>query len=1086
MEFYNKCEHHFPELVRNQGERLHQNSKVKVFRSQLEEVGSTVYDGQDYKVLMRWMYFKSYQGLEVSCDCFEFKRFDYCPHSWATIIAVNNDLFPEAANSLEKIEVTAKESTIIPTQPSVKLNLKQDFTHSTLKSLERAINKKKVLKEQLTQSNKAPQKNEIFYLIDTDSMQREDQLRLSFNIRETKKDGSFSKLKVFNYTDDKVEGLSRPEDKKILTLLRRFNSFETSSYWKRQKIKNKNSLCEIPTNILETILPLIERTNRLAYLNAEGEAISLRWNPTPLNFHFDVKAKKETWEITGHFKDPFSDDENEQISMNEIKIILGPNIIIHDKELRLVNCDHLHDLMSYLDNNEILEIPKDKQNSNELKSFLSHTTGLEKADVPEELNLKHKYIKPKVQLEVHYQQSPSGHDLWGEFFTFYNDQKLIPFSSLSLIQTNPKHVYVKDEKAEYDIYNYLRNMEGLQFAAEDNYDKVRFDPMLFSDTVATLWKLGVEVKGEGKRIIAPDSVSVDVKPQQDWFEIRSKLSFNRERLPQPVLLRQAKEKSLFVSLNDKESGVLPLEWLQKQLHLTSVAIKRDKNYYIHKSMSLFVEKTIENEIKKKKIPGFTEIIKKIKAYNKAKPIPVSKNFNGVLRPYQNDSMKWLNFLDEMSIGGCLADDMGLGKTVQVLAWLQTYKEKKEIKKPHLIICPKSLIFNWKNEANKYCPEFNVKVYAGHKKDRLKQLDDLKANDILIMSYGTLRRDIEILADIEFEYTILDEAQAIKNENSQTSKACCLINTYNRLALTGTPVENHFGELFSLFKFLNPGLFGVKISKSNFEGGNEVVVKNILRGLKPFILRRTKSEVLDDLPDKTESFLICEMEEKQADLYKELETYYQSHLNKKVKTDGIKRTKIHILEALLRMRQAACHPRLIHPDFAIEESSKLKMVIEKLKQLHQAGHKALIFSQFTTLLKILGERLKEEGIDFSYLDGQTNKREEVVEEFKQDDNKSAFLISIKAGGFGLNLTEANYCFILDPWWNPAVEEQAIDRTHRIGQKQKVTAYRVISKGTVEEKILDLQKNKKDLAKQLMFQDGTVLSDLSLRDFDYLFG
>jgi len=1082
MIFSNKCMHYFPEKIRNLGERLHELSKVKVYKSQLEEVGASVCDKEDFQVSLRWQYFKSYQGLQLTCDCFQFKRSEYCSHSWATIIAINNDMFPEAAKSLQKIEVIAKQSHEYDLEKVVTVE-KEELTHSTLKVLERAINKKKQASSILATNNKSPLKNEIFYLIETcDNSQRDEQLRLSFNIREIKKDGSHSKLKVFNYTDDKLNQLSNREDKKNLTLLRRFNSLEASSYWQRKKIKNKNSLCEVPTNILDTILPILQQTNRFGYIDDNNQLISLKWNPEPLSFYFNVSTVDENWRIDGHFLN----EEQNKIEFDSVKLVFGPNVVILNDEIRLIAQDHLHDLMRYLANNKVLEITKSRQANRELKSFLSHTTGLEKVDVPKELNLKHKKVDPQLQLEVKYSLGPLGHDLWGEFYTYYNDQKLSPLSLSPLKQIDKSVVYVKNEKRERESYNILNAVSGLAFANSDSYEKVRLDPKLFADTVKQLWDLGVEVKAEGKRIVAPDACDTDVKPQQDWFEIRSKLSFNKHRLPLPTVLKKAKENSLFITLSDNEMGVLPIEWLQKQLHLTSIAEKRDKNYFVHNSMSLFLEKVLETEIQKNKIPGFTEIIHKIKSYKNNPSIKISKSFIGELRPYQSESHKWFNFLDEIRVGGCLADDMGLGKTVQVLAWLQTYKEKKKLDKPHIIVCPKSLIHNWKNEATKFCPNFKVQTYVGTKQNRKNALKDLENTDIIITSYGTLRRDIESLKEIEFEYCILDEAQAIKNEKSQTSKACGLVNSYNRLALTGTPIENHFGELFSIFKFLNPGLFGVKISKSNFEKGNELVINNILRGLRPFILRRTKDEVLDDLPAKTESFLVCEMEEKQSDLYKELEMYYQSHLNKKVKEDGMKRSKIHILEALLRMRQAACHPKLINPDFSIEDSCKIKVVVEKLKQLKQSGHKALIFSQFTTLLKILSEKLEEEGIQFSYLDGQTNNREEVVDNFKDSEEKSAFLISLKAGGFGLNLTEANYCFLLDPWWNPAVEAQAIDRTHRIGQEQKVTAYRIITKGTVEEKIIDLQKNKKDLAKQLMFQNGSLLSELSIRDFDYLFG
>ncbi|MEM8996397.1 MAG: DEAD/DEAH box helicase [Acidobacteriota bacterium] len=345
--------------------------------------------------------------------------------------------------------------------------------------------------------------------------------------------------------------------------------------------------------------------------------------------------------------------------------------------------------------------------------------------------------------------------------------------------------------------------------------------------------------------------------------------------------------------------------------------------------------------------------------------------------------------------------------------------------------------------------------------------------------------MEQLADIEFDYAILDEAQAIKNSSSQAAKASRQLNAQYRLALTGTPVENHLGELWSIFEFLNPGMLGQSVLK-DLEGApahsNELAT--VSAALKPFIFRRTKEQVLDDLPEKNELTLYCELEGEQLQFYNELRDYYRISLNERIEQVGLKKSKIQVLEALLRLRQAACHPGLIDEERADDPSAKLENLLQYLEEVLDEGHKALVFSQFTSLLSILRRRLDDREVVYEYLDGRTRRRQERVERFQTDEDCRLFLISLKAGGVGLNLTAADYVFILDPWWNPAVEAQAVDRAHRIGQTRPVFAYRLIARGTVEEKIMELQGSKKQLADAILSADKSLIGELSADDLKVL--
>ncbi|MEO7146214.1 MAG: DEAD/DEAH box helicase, partial [Bryobacteraceae bacterium] len=359
---------------------------------------------------------------------------------------------------------------------------------------------------------------------------------------------------------------------------------------------------------------------------------------------------------------------------------------------------------------------------------------------------------------------------------------------------------------------------------------------------------------------------------------------------------------------------------------------------------------------------------------------------------------------------------------------------------------------------------------------------------ILTTYGTLRRDVVLLQDYRFDYVILDEAQAIKNAASESAKSARLLQASHRLVMSGTPIENHLGELWSLLEFLNPGMLGAATVFQGAGGAlrnpDEDTRRLLAKALRPFILRRTKAQVVKELPEKTEQTIYCELDSTQRKLYDELREHYRQSLLGRIETDGLAKSKMHILEALLRLRQAACHPGLIDKKRIGESSAKLEALLPQLTEVIEEGHKALVFSQFTSMLAIVRQQLDANGIAYEYLDGKTRNRQAHVERFQNDPDCKLFLISLKAGGVGLNLTAAEYVFLLDPWWNPAVEAQAIDRTHRIGQLQPVFAYRLIARDTVEEKVLELQQSKRSLADAIIGEDNRLLGNLRKEDLELL--
>ncbi len=444
----------------------------------------------------------------------------------------------------------------------------------------------------------------------------------------------------------------------------------------------------------------------------------------------------------------------------------------------------------------------------------------------------------------------------------------------------------------------------------------------------------------------------------------------------------------------------------------------------------------------------------------------------------------------MGWGGILADDMGLGKTVQALSYLHYFKHTRE-KLNALVVCPTTLMFNWENEIKKFTPSLTYHIHHGA--DRTRNKDLFREKEVIITTYGTLRSDIKMLVEIPFDYVILDESQAIKNPASKVTKAAGLLRAKNRLCMSGTPLQNNTFDIFAQMNFLNPGMLGsIEFFRQEFsipiDKFGEPDRKDHLRKiLYPFILRRTKEQVAKDLPEKIETILYCEMEDEQRNIYEAYRNDFRDKILGTIESQGINRSQLTILQGLMKLRQICDSPAILNEqDKFPNHSIKLEELGREITE-NISNHKALVFSQFLGMLGLIREKLNELGVDHEYFDGSTSAidREKAIQRFQNDENCRVFLISLKAGGVGLNLTAADYVYIVDPWWNPAVEQQAIDRTHRIGQTKNILAYRMICKDTIEDKILQLQEKKRLLAKDLITDDEGFVKSLTRADVEYLF-
>jgi superfamily II DNA or RNA helicase len=685
----------------------------------------------------------------------------------------------------------------------------------------------------------------------------------------------------------------------------------------------------------------------------------------------------------------------------------------------------------------------------------------------------------------------------------------------------PLRVLTRDLDAEKALLDAFAAEGGVR-RRPDGADRPYGFPLEdLAERLGRLVEAGWHVCFEDRPLRRGGCFSLRVRSGIDWFDLGGEARFDEAALALPRILEAVAEGRRVVTLDDGGAALIPEEWMRrlgalgalaggKGARVGEVRVARARGLLLDALLG-DVERAVGGEVHAD--AAFDRLRGALARFRGIVPLDEPAAFQGTLRPYQREALGWLAFLEEMGLGGCLADDMGLGKTIQVLAWLLRRREvAREAAAPRsrrarsasadarpgaprtvtLVVAPRSVMSNWIHEARRFAPSLRTATYHGPGREGL--LERLGELDLVVTTYATMRADLPLLEAVPFDAVILDEAQAIKNPESRTARAACRIDASVRLALSGTPIENHLHELGSLFAFLAPGLLG---SRDEFrrllEAGRAAEAPAperlawLQRAIRPVVLRRTREQVLDELPPKGEHLLRCPLEPAQRAAYDAIRAHYRASVLARVAKTGLARARLHVLEALLRLRQAACHPALIDPSRRAEPSAKLDQLVPMLSEIAQAGHKALVFSQFTSFLALVRAALDRAGIRYEYLDGRTRKRREPIDRFQTDPSVSAFLISLKAGGTGLNLTAAEYVFLLDPWWNPAVEAQAVGRAHRMGQARPVTVYRLIGEDTVEDRVLELQARKRALVEAVLGGVANApLAGITREDLDILLG
>ncbi|MEZ5942446.1 MAG: SNF2-related protein [Planctomycetaceae bacterium] len=1085
--------------VRFRGQAYLQAERVSIARVTPDDLHGAVRDGVEFQTHLS----RQEGELRMFCSCVGEgqTRDPACKHLWATILATDAGNYlsgtpkagaipPFVAETYQPMDFSSWDEEDFegePYQPAVSRQVAQETQQRTLRAWESQLQDVRVRMPQAPPAAKSQEtrETEIFYEIDVKESRAAKQLVVETSQRQRRSNGQWGKLKPLKLRPDRLDEIAHEDDRRILSFL--CGGTPERSGWIAQQAEFQSSVYRyrVSHELCTLLLPLMAQTGHLRYLgDSETEFTPLAWDDGSawkLALRLERPAEDEDWTLVGEVC-----RGEETLQLNECQLLLPGGLVLLDKSIARLDDFGAFDWVDLVTGEQRLTAPPGEEK--ELVDQLLDMPTLPQLDLPPELRLEEVKPQPKPVLTM---RSPRSRG-WRQERIQGNLQfdylgTLVRASNMqwAIVQRSEGRCLLRDRDREAEFWGTL---QALGFRKLVDHRQTSFDVDIpvteLARAVRALVDKGWQVQADGKQVRQPSTLKFSVKSDIDWFELNANIDFGDAKINLPELLAALNRGDQTIRLDDGSLGILPEEWLKQYGILAGLGVSEGGGIRFSTSQLGLIDALLATQEFVEVDDRYVEIRERLATFDGVAESKEPDGFKGELRAYQRAGLGWLKFLQEFSFGGCLADDMGLGKTIQMLALLQERKRVVDIHRPSIIVVPKSLMFNWVNELKRFTPELTYMEYTGPERANVR--DEIPTTDVILTTYGTLRRDINDLKDVEFDYAVLDEAQTIKNAASQAAKASRLLRARHRLALSGTPIENHLGDLWSIFEFLNPGMLGrSSVFKMHASDGRDEESRRVIaQGVRPFVLRRTKGQVAQDLPDKVEETIYCEMGTRQRELYLELRDYYRQSLLGMVREQGMGKSKMHVLEALLRLRQAACHPALLDRGSADDAYAKLDVLCPHIEELIEEGHKSLVFSQFTSMLSIVKQHLDARGVRYAYLDGQTRNRKEVVQEFQTDPDVKVFLISLKAGGLGLNLTAAEYVFLLDPWWNPAVEAQAIDRAHRVGQTKSVFAYRLICRDSVEEKILELQQKKRELADAILEADGSPLQDLTTEDLELL--
>lgn len=1057
----------FTDTQKRKGDLLLRESRLKIYVDQPTEVRALILDNapnknfDDIRTGMQW---KS-NTLSMRCSCVDFKLGSACEHLWALLHSLSGTAFQSQSDNHQAIQLSLDH----PQKPVMAP------IPSQLREWELMV--KKEFRNRDLDSNDDPTLL-LWYGIDLRAPSSSND-KNDFPIHLFATGGkNQKKLKWFYPSDEnRLQCIDR-QDQQILSIIAPYAATNLSPYWRQRLGRHKRSVCFVPYLSIALFLEQISKTKRLFVLEKDEpekaelellsyeplEKIHLKINLSSVS-EADSQDERIALSLKCLFQKQLSSTQKNHLDLSRGLAIIGEKLAL----------THPQPPMNFLNGLAQEELLVPKSHLPELGAlFLDHLP-LSMVEGLYHLGIEPLSPEAKWMIEIKIEQTIKGIVIIGQAYIVYPDisaELFYPLDQTKIEDTRGEdRAILRDEESEDLFLKKIQEVNGLQLLESTPLGRMIFTNSDFMETVAELNELKIDLYFEKKKVFAPTHYSSKVRSNSDWFEVKTEINYQTD-LPQSqsfnlqdlVIRKKAGDSILgFLALDQERIGLVPEDWLKKQMALLHLGRFEGEQLLIHHTQGLALELLLDKDRDQLKDLTWNQVQQKAKAMQKVEGFSPSQSLTATLRDYQKDAIQWLLYLDGLDLGGCLADDMGLGKTLQILAFLNEKRERHKELAPHLIIMPKTLVTNWLREAERFTPLLKVEVYEGNQKKRrelIPQILKMNRGEVLLITYGTMRRDAHYLREIPFDLVIMDEAQVLKEATSLTTKSVQILKSRNRFALSGTPAQNRLSELLTLFQILSPQIFTKRFTAKSLDKTPGDITEKILKSMSPFILRRTKKEVLSELPEKTEIIESIEMPADQNDFYQKLKLYYQDQF----KNRKNEQTSTKVFEALLRLRQAACHPVLVDKNYK-GTSGKIESLIEKLFEIREINSKALVFSQFTSLLGILAKRLDEAGIQYCYLDGKTTNRQQVIDDFTQKPEKTVFLLSIKAAGFGLNLTEANYAFILDPWWNPTVEAQAIDRMYRMGQENKVFAYKMISEGTVEDKILKLQESKNQIIDQV---------------------